>query len=217
MKDIPFHETKTGLGLAKDLQEKKLDPAVLDTESRRLVVGALLLEGWSTQEMARLCGVSRVQLWKDKKVLRKAFANQVRELDVMQLAGEHVKRGIHIANRLQRMGKLEAAWRVRREVIQDLQSLGFILKAPTMFDVNLSSGEVRRLSDAELDARYNALVATDARANRLLGDGGEVAADVSVELHPVLPDVPGAPLHGGACPVPPGPDGGSGAPERDGA
>lgn len=126
------------LDMLQDLKEGTLDPASLAPDQRRPLVAVLMGEGQSTAEIAHLLQTSDRTIERDKKALRQDSAlSQDPELaaimagklyDEAQLCIQRIRkfqRDSHCPPAAKIEGE-RACFQITRELIQGLQSMGFL-------------------------------------------------------------------------------------------
>jgi hypothetical protein len=139
--------------LLRRLREGTLEVGAISTHERRVCVAYLRLEGYTHEEVAEIFGVHRHTIARDEKANRAEVARLVDELDVRSVAGGLIAWAKHLTAKAIREKDYGLAWRVQREVIADLQSLGFLPKAAERHEVQIGTfADLARLALDQNDA-----------------------------------------------------------------
>jgi len=167
------------LDVLKGVRSGAIQPSAVGTEERRVCVAYLRLEGYTQDEMAEIFRVHRRTVSRDERAIRKEAAALVDELDVRSVAGGLIAWGRHLTAKALKDGDSALAWRIQRELIQDLQSLGYLPRAPEQHTVQLSTFvDLARLAAEQQGQMKEAQVL--ALPEETEGDGQEeTPADVS--------------------------------------
>lgn len=107
------------------VQASKLTP-----QDRRPVVAYLRLEGYSTEDISRLFDVAASLISKDLKLLSKDRAKIMKGLSLLEVAGRLSEIARHLSRKARREGSYGTAWKIEKELIESLQNLGFLYRAP---------------------------------------------------------------------------------------
>lgn len=147
------------LSLIRDLQSGRTSGANLSIEDRRRCVEHLSAEGYSVPEIAEILRANERTVARDRKAIREANALKVEPGFIEQTVGHLVRQAEQSVARLRRMSRDKdsplssrveaerAAWDVGRELVQSLQSLGYLptaareLKADLRHSVSVGAGE----------------------------------------------------------------------------
>ena len=140
------------VAILQNIRDGIYDAGELLQESRRAVVLYLRHEGWRREAICKLLKISESTLKRDIAAAKKRMADGVTDLDVREIAGEHMARAEHIAGRLCQDKKWGEAWGVYRGLISDLQSLGLVVKQPQIIALAPPPEELAKLPDNELAA-----------------------------------------------------------------
>jgi len=128
-------------------------------------VAYLRLEGYTQDEIAEIFRISRQTVSRDEKVNRRRAAGEVDEIDVKSSAGRLMGLAEHLTAKALREKDYALAWRIQRELVQDLQSLGYLPKAVEQHQVQLATFlDLARLA---AETRPEALVPEAAQAKAL--------------------------------------------------
>lgn len=116
--------------LPTKIREGRLAARQVPVDQRRICVAYLSLEGYTQEEIAEIFKVSRQTIIRDQKANRREAAKLVDEIDVKSMAGEHIAVARHFAAKAIRDKDYGLAWKIHRELIADLQSLGYLPRSP---------------------------------------------------------------------------------------
>jgi len=135
--DISVHK------ILQQIKDGLLDPATLSKENRQLCVEALIFEGYQVSVIAHLLKKSDRTIRRDvQEIWQKNSLTPSLEL-AKQFIGEMVLKGKIHHSYLMRIARLKEAstsekaqaeffaWRIQKEVIEKLQTLGFLPSRPT--------------------------------------------------------------------------------------
>jgi hypothetical protein len=125
--------------LLNRVREGTLAPDELSRHQRRVCVAYLRLEGYTQEEIAEIFGVHRHTIGRDEKANRAEVARLVDELDVRSVAGGLIAWGKHLTAKAIKEKDYALAWRVQRELVADLQSLGYLPKAAEQHDIRIGT------------------------------------------------------------------------------
>jgi hypothetical protein len=158
-----------------NIQAGAVDPSEISPTSRRILVAQLMMEEVPPPQISTMLRVSRQTIWRDIKAIRREMGERLTDVDVRALAGEHMTRAEYLASRLMRDKRYMDAWKVRRDLIADLQSLGFLVKAPEVVEIRPALDELAEMTDDEL--RDEMRKVTDAEFSVLEADAPDGAAE----------------------------------------
>jgi len=125
--------------ILRKVRSGEIIPAEVSTGERRLCVAYLRLEGYTQEETAEIFRVSRHTIGRDEKAIREQTARLVDEIDVRAVAGGLIAWARHITARALKEKDYALAWKVQREVIADLQGLGYLPKVAQQHDVRIQT------------------------------------------------------------------------------
>lgn len=171
--DKPQDRLRDSLTLLKQIADKSLDAANLNTEERRKVLD--LLDGpysvktgnvYTQVELATLLKVSRNTINRDIKILRRQRGHLVTQSDMIDAAGE-LRRAKRIAQWAARKdGDYPAFWQIELSYLQALQRLGIIREVPAELLVNGKVSVAHKHAFQTYDADTTAGLFRIARADR---------------------------------------------------
>jgi hypothetical protein len=125
--------------LLKRVRDGTLEAGEISTHERRVCVAYLRLEGYTQEEIAEIFAVHRHTIARDERANRAELARLVDELDVRSVAGGLIAWARHLTAKAIKEKDYALAWRVQREVVADLQSLGYLPKAAEQHDVRIGT------------------------------------------------------------------------------
>ena len=140
----PTHTSndRSVLSVIRDIQQGALDPRSLVLEDRRRCVEHLTGEGYSLAEIAEILKVTERTVARDRSAVRQSNAIQADENITGEMVGQLVLQADTTINRIRRItrdsetppaARIEgekACWVVARDLVQKLQSLGYLPNAP---------------------------------------------------------------------------------------
>ncbi len=125
--------------ILKRIREGLLDPKQISISDRRVCVAYLRLEGCIQEEIAQIFKVHRQTIIRDEKANRLEAAKLVDEIDVKSTAGNLIVWAVHLAAMALREKDYGLAWKIQRDLISDLQSLGFLPRSPEQYNVQIGT------------------------------------------------------------------------------
>lgn len=142
---IPVFEKstdKSSVELVKALIEGRINGKELPREERQLLVLELRRTGRTQDEIASLLRVSRNTIGRDIKALRKGMGEVVAKVDALSLAGEIYDNCMTWISKAVKEGSYRLASLIQKDMVEMLQSLGIVYKAPTQMDARILEGHV---------------------------------------------------------------------------
>lgn len=129
------------------IRDGTLQAVDLKEKDRRPVVAYLRLEGYSKEEMSRLFEVPVKTIKKDLNVLSEDRTKVIKGLNLLEVAGRLNQIAQHLARKARREGSFGTAWKIEKELIESLQSMGFVYRAPKTLGIaslhaNVSEGNL---------------------------------------------------------------------------
>ena len=125
--------------ILKRIREGFLDPKKISVSERRVCVTYLRLEGYTQEEIAEIFNVHRQTIIRDEKANRKETAKLVDEIDVKSIAGSLIALARHLSVKAIREKDYGLAWKIERELITYLQSLGYLPRSPEQHQVQIGT------------------------------------------------------------------------------
>ena len=162
----------TALQLLSRLRSGELTSQEIGAHERRVCVAYLRLEGYTQEEIAQIFGVHRQTILRDERAIREQTGRLVDELDVRWIAGELIALAEHLKAKALKEKDYALAWKIQRELVSDLQSLGYLPKAVEQHQVQIGTFvELAKLAAQEGSALESApqkalAEATDAGADQ---------------------------------------------------
>jgi len=130
---------RNALELLRRIRSGEVRPEEVTRHERRVCVACLRLEGYTQEEIAEIFEVHRQTISRDVRALRKQAAHLVDEIDVRSVAGGLISWAEHIRAKALKEKDYQLAWRVQRELVSDLQGLGYLPRAPRQHDVRVTT------------------------------------------------------------------------------
>jgi hypothetical protein len=113
-------------------------------------VGYLRLEGYTQDEIGEIFQVHRRTIARDEAANRREAARLVDELDVRSVAGGLIAWARHLAARAMKDKDYALVWRIQRELVGDLQRLGYLPRTPEQISLQIGSFvDLARMATAE--------------------------------------------------------------------
>jgi hypothetical protein len=152
--DLPERATQGGvLEILRRLHSGDIRPNDISADERRTCVCYLRLEGYTQEEAADVFAVCRQTIGRDEHVIREESAKLVDDLDVRSVAGGLIRWSQHLTAKALKNENYWLAWRIQRELLADLQGLGYLPKAVEQHQVQLATfADLARLADAGKEA-----------------------------------------------------------------
>jgi hypothetical protein len=129
--------------LLRAIQSGNLAASELDTDERRVIVNILKNQGRTQDEISAMLQVSRRTIVSDYKWLRLRAAEEVRSLDTYDLAGEIYDQAQNAIQKALRAEKFRTVSQILRDMLEMMQSLGVVYRAPTTSKVASIVGHVQ--------------------------------------------------------------------------
>ena len=139
--------------ILKRIREQSLNPKEISTSDRRVCVAYLRLEGYTQEEIAEIFRVSRQTIIRDEKANRRDAARLVDDIDVKSVAGSLIAWARHLAAKALREKNYALAWKIQRDLVSDLQSLGYLPRSPEQYHVQIGTFlDLVQLAKTKVDA-----------------------------------------------------------------
>ncbi len=131
-----------------------LDPKEISTSDRRVCVTYLKLEGCTQEQIAEILKVHRQTIIRDERANRREAAKLVDEIDVKSVAGNLIAWARHLAAKALRVKNYALAWKIQRDLVSDLQSLGYLPRSPEQYHVQIGTFvDLVQLATKKVDAK----------------------------------------------------------------
>jgi len=141
---------QSGARILELVQEKKLMPTQLTTHQRRICVQYMLHERkWTESEIADMLQVHRVTIARDKARIRTQDTWMLDNIDAGKLVVKVIQDAEVVSARLFRSSKYKDAWTVMKEMIELLQSLGYVKSKPSEVRGHLTLLEIVKLANSD--------------------------------------------------------------------
>jgi len=125
------------------------------------------LEGYTQEEIAQIFKVHRQTIIRDEKANRREAAKLVDDIDVKSVAGNLIVWAGHLAAKALREKDYGLAWKIQRDLISDLQSLGYLPRSPEQYHVQIGTFvDLVQLATKKVDAEV--IEPEDSSKNKLL-------------------------------------------------
>lgn len=139
--------------ILKRIRERSLDPKEISIPDRRVCVAYLRLEGYTQEEIAEIFKINRQTIIRDEKANRQEAARLVDEIDVKSVAGDLIISASHLSAKALREKDYGLAWRIKTELIDKLQSLGYLPRSPEKHHVQVGTFlDLVQLASTQVDA-----------------------------------------------------------------
>ena len=146
--------TGSVVDILKKIHEQSLNPKEISTSDRRVCVACLRLEGYTQEEIAKIFRVSRQTIIRDEKANRRELARLVDDIDVKSFAGSLIDWARHLAAKALREKNYALAWKIQRDLVSDLQSLGYLPRSPEQYLVQIGTFvDLVQLATKKVDAK----------------------------------------------------------------
>lgn len=122
--------------LLKKINENTLAPSALSKYQRGLCVQHLSFEGWTQVEIGALLGVSRQVVIRDLKRIEREWYGYVDEYKHLNIVvGKLIATARRLICKAIRERDYSLAWKIECDLIDKLQSLGYVHKEPAKLNV----------------------------------------------------------------------------------
>ena len=130
---------RNAVEILKRLQTGELSSEDIDIHERRACVAYLRLEGYGQDEIASIFDVTRQTIYRDERANKKALARLIDEIDAKAVAGGMIASARHLYNKAMKEKDYSLVWRIERELLSDLQGLGYLPKAADKHELHVST------------------------------------------------------------------------------
>lgn len=125
--------------ILKHIREGLIQPKKISMTERRACVSYLRLEGYTQEEIAEIFNVHRLTIMRDEKANRHQAIRLVDEIDVKSVAGCLIGWARQLTAKALREKDYALAWKIQRQLISDLQSLGYLPRSPEQHQVQIGT------------------------------------------------------------------------------
>ena len=126
------------------IRDGVLDAGLISRKDRLPVVAFLRLEGRTIEEISTMLQVSASTIDKDLKEISKDRARIIKRIDLHEVAGRFVTMAKHLSAKARREGSYATSWKIEKEMLEGLQSLGFVYRAPKTAVLGTVSADIQR-------------------------------------------------------------------------
>lgn len=163
--------SKDAVQLLQQINSGVLDPRLLDKQNRQSCLEALRLEGYTASQAASVLGVSEKTCLRDLKEIRERNALSPNIQFAKEFTGEFFQRALGHHDYLTRLARSKdgtlgekaqceyAAFRILRELIEKLQSLGYLPTMPRQLELMVDTREDEQNLE-DLKAKISAIETT---------------------------------------------------------
>jgi len=125
----PEKRNTTGvIDLLSKLHSGSIRPDEVTTEERRLCASYLRLEGYVQEEMAKIFEVHRATIGRDEKIMAERAAKMIKDLKPQAVVAGLISWAKHITAKAMKEKDYALVWRVQKELVDELTSLGLMGK-----------------------------------------------------------------------------------------
>jgi transposase-like protein len=183
-------EPESVLAVLQKVKAGEVDPRNLSAESRQACVEHMSVEGYATAEMAQVLRVTERTVRRDRQAIRKAHAVQPGDEFVKETVGALVAHAEMAIDRIRRqarsrelspMERVHAerlAWRIRDELAERLQKLGYLPTAAT----EVKGAFTHELTGRGLAPTYNEITVQIEQLEAVVKDSRDVPPEVAGKL-----------------------------------
>lgn len=125
------------------IRDGTVDPTKIRKNDRIPVVAYLRLEGHSPDEISRVFDISITTIKNDFREITRDRAKVIKGLDLTEVAGRIHAMGSYLSQKARRDGSYGTSWKIEKEMVESLQSLGFVYQAPKL-GIIAPHAEIRR-------------------------------------------------------------------------
>jgi len=121
---------RNSLEIIKMIRDKETTGKDITTDERRMVVNHMRMSGQTQDSIAELLEVSRRTIVNDYKVLRQQAALEISTVETSEIAGEVYEVARTCIRRALAEGSFKTVSVVMRDMVEVLQSMGMVYRAP---------------------------------------------------------------------------------------
>jgi len=130
---------RSALDLLRRVRSGEIRPEEVSTHERRICVTYLRLEGYTQEEISEIFEVHRQTIARDERALRNETARLVDDIDARAMAGGLIGWARHITTKALKEKDYSLARTDQRELVSDLQGLGYLPKAAEQHDIRVGT------------------------------------------------------------------------------
>ena len=127
------------MDILKRIHEGSLEPKEISISDRRVCIACLRLEGYTQEEIAQIFKVTRQTIIRDQKAVHLDAAKLVDEIDVKSVASDLIVWANQLVSKAMREKDYALVWKIKRELINELQSLGYLPRSPEQYNVQIGT------------------------------------------------------------------------------
>lgn len=132
--------TKNAISMFEAIKANTLNPRSLKRNERLQLVAFLRNEGLTQEEIANLLSFCAKTIWLDCRDIKRNAARLINEISVERVGGELIREAEVLISKAKKAKDYKLAWQIRCELIDKLQSMGFVYRAPDKLE---HSGEIK--------------------------------------------------------------------------
>lgn len=147
-------KTRSTLEVIEQLRDKQFSGKALPRDVRIEVVACLHYEGMSQWDISKLLGMGPGTVYRDMNVIKARNAKLVKKINVDRVAGNLVRNAEILKTKAVQVKNYALAWQIDRELIQMLQEMGYLRRAPeehvVQHNVKATREDREKLDDEQL-------------------------------------------------------------------
>jgi len=186
-------ESKDVVQLLQEINSGLTDPRLFDKPSRQSCLEALRLEGYTASQAASVLKVSEKTILRDLKEIRERNSLSPNVQFAKEFTGEFFQRALGHHDYLTRLARSKngslgekaqceyAAWRVLRELIEKLQSAGYLPAMPRQLELMVDSRDDEQ-SMEDLKAKISAIETTAKECGSLTPEVAEKISKLKLRV-----------------------------------
>lgn len=132
--------TKNAINIFEAINTGILNPHKLKRKERLGLVAFLRNEGQTQEEIAKFLSFCAKTIWLDCRDIKRNAAQLVDEITVKRIGGELMREAEVLISKAKKAKDYKLAWQIRCDLIDKLQSMGFVYRAPDKLE---HSGEIK--------------------------------------------------------------------------
>lgn len=177
------------LALLQQIKDGRIAPGAIDKEARQQCIELLDAEGYTYSQMAQVLKCSEKTIARDMKDIRRRNELSPNVEFAKQLIGEMFNKAMNHHAYLMRLGRMKdasisekmqsefAAWKVLKELIEKLQSLGYLPQKPQELIADFSHHV-----SVDDEKSFKELSLQIAEIEKVSSEFGELAPEMKREL-----------------------------------
>lgn len=126
--------------ILENLKNKTIFAHQLDPSTKKACCVFLLDSGkYTHQEISSILKISPSRVKQIKSYAERCYTFLVKEIDIERIVSEHMRLATRCKVNLAKQGDWKNVWNVGRELIEDLQNLGYLNRAPIEIKAELAN------------------------------------------------------------------------------